>query len=42
MKIIAVIERPAIIGQILDHLGILTPAPSLRAPPDPPGGLVDG
>jgi hypothetical protein len=45
MKVIAVIEpacadtadrRPAIIRQILDHLGLSTAAPSFRAPPDPP------
>ncbi len=49
MKIIAVIEpacadtadrRPTIVRQILDHLGILTPTPSLRAPPGPPDGLA--
>jgi len=33
MKVIAVIERPAIIRQILDHLGFPTAAPQLRAPP---------
>ncbi len=36
----AKIERPAVVRQILDHLAILTPAPSLRAPPDPPDGLA--
>jgi hypothetical protein len=36
MKVIAVIERPAIIRQILEHLGLSTAAPSFRAPPDPP------
>jgi hypothetical protein len=36
MKVIAVIERPAIIRQILDHLGLPTESPQLRAPPDPP------
>jgi hypothetical protein len=35
MKVIAVIERPAVIRQILDHLGFPAAAPSLRAPPDP-------
>ncbi len=40
MKNIAVIERPTIVRQILDHLGILTSAPSLRAPPDPPDRLA--
>ncbi len=45
--IIAVIEQPAVVRQILDHLGLPTGAASLRAPPDlpvrgtqagPPGG----
>jgi hypothetical protein len=49
MRVIAVIERPAVIRRILDHLGLPTGAPSLRAPPDlpvrgtqagPPGGRV--
>ena len=49
MKIIAVIEpacadtadrRPAIIRQILEHLGLSTAAPSFRAPPDPPNDLA--
>ena len=40
MRVIAVIERPAVIRQILDHLGLPTGAPSLRAPPDAPGGQV--
>ena len=35
MRVIAVIERPAIIRQILDHLGLPMGAPSLRAPPAP-------
>ena len=38
MKIISVIERPAVIRQILDHLGLPTVTPSLRAPPDAPDG----
>jgi len=38
MKILAVIERPAIIRQIFAHLGLPAVAPSLRAPPDPPDG----
>lgn len=38
MKIIAVIERPAVVRQILDHLGLPAVAPSLRAPPDLAGG----
>ena len=47
MRVIAVIERPAVIRQILDHLGLPTAAPQLRAPPalpdrgtpaGPPGG----
>ena len=40
MKIISVIERPAVIRQILDHLGLPTVTPSLRAPPDAPDGLA--
>jgi len=40
MKVIAVIERPAVVRQILAHLGLPTATPSLRAPPDPPDGLV--
>ena len=41
MKAIAVIERPAIIRRILDHLGLpTTPPPSLRAPPDARDDLV--
>jgi hypothetical protein len=38
MKILAVIERPAIIRQFLAHLGLPAVAPSLRAPSDPPDG----
>ena len=38
MKIIAVIERPVVVRQILDHLGLPAVAPNLRAPPDPAGG----
>jgi len=33
-KVVAGIERPAVVRQILDHLGLPTAAPSLRAPPD--------
>ena len=40
MKVIAVIDRPAVIRQILEHLGLSTAALSLRAPPDPPDGLA--
>lgn len=40
MRVIAVIERPAVIRRILDHLGLSYVPPSLRAPPDPPGGQV--
>ena len=29
-------RRPAVIRQILAHLGLPTAAPSFRAPPDPP------
>jgi len=38
MKIIAVIERPAIVRQILAHLGLPAATPRLRAPPDLPEG----
>jgi hypothetical protein len=38
MKVIAVIERPAIVRQILAHLGLPSIVPRLRAPPDPPEG----
>ena len=38
MKILAVIDHPAIVWQILDHLGLPAGAASLRAPPDPPDG----
>jgi len=40
MKILAVIERPAVVRQIPKHLGLSTGAPSLRPPPDPPDGLA--
>jgi hypothetical protein len=40
MRVIAVIERPAVIRQILEHLGLPTGAPSLRAPPAAPEGQV--
>jgi len=40
MRIIAVIERPAVVRQILGHLGPPTSAASLRMPPDPPEGLA--
>jgi hypothetical protein len=36
MKVIAVIERPAIVRQILDHLGLPTIVAKLRAPPELP------
>jgi hypothetical protein len=45
MKVIAVIEpacadtadrRPAVVRQILDHLGLPSAAPRFRAPPDSP------
>jgi len=43
MRVIAVIERPAVIRQILEHLGLPTGAPSLRAPPPgPPDGVATG
>jgi hypothetical protein len=31
-------RRPAVVRQILAHLGLPTATPSLRAPPDPPDG----
>jgi hypothetical protein len=40
MKLISVIERPSVLRQILDHLGLPAGAPRLRAPPDPAGGQV--
>ncbi len=40
MKVIVVIERPAVVRQLLDHLGLPTAAPRLRAPPDPPDNLA--
>lgn len=38
MKVIAVIERPVVVRQILEHLGLPAASPSLRAPPDLAGG----
>ena len=40
MKAIAVIERPAVVRQILDLLGLPTAPLSFRAPPDQPDGLA--
>jgi hypothetical protein len=40
MKVIAVIERPAAVRQILHHLRLPTTAPSLRVPPDQTKGLA--
>ncbi len=40
MKVLAVIERPAVVQQILDHLVLPAVAPSLRAPPDLTTGLA--
>ncbi len=40
MKVIAVIERPAVVRQILDHLSLPSGAVSLRAPPDQTNGLA--
>ena len=39
MRVIAVIERQTVVRQILEHLGLPTRAPSLRAPPDQTNGL---
>ena len=36
MKVIAVLERPPLVRQILTHLGLPTAAPGFRAPPAPP------
>jgi len=33
-------RRPAVIRQILDHLGLASTPPSLRAPPGPPDALA--
>ena len=38
MKIIAVIEKPPVVRQILAHLGLPIATRSLRAPPDLPEG----
>jgi hypothetical protein len=35
-------RRPAVVRQILAHLGLPTGAPSFRAPPDPPDGVPAG
>jgi hypothetical protein len=40
MRVIAMIERPAIIRQILDHLDLPIESPQLRAPPEPPDALA--
>ena len=40
MKVLAVIERPAVIRRILGHLGLPFATPRLRAPPDPPEDLT--
>jgi hypothetical protein len=40
MRVIAVIERQTVVRQILEHLGLPTRAPSLRAPPDQTNGLA--
>jgi len=42
MKVIAVLERPPLVRQILTHLGLPTAAPGFRAPPAPPDGLPAG
>jgi len=42
MKVIAVLARPPLVPQILDHLGLPTAAPSFRVPLDPPDGLPAG
>ncbi len=40
MKVIAVNEQVAMVRQILNHLGLPAGAPSLRAPPVQPDGVV--
>ena len=40
MKVLAVIERPEVVRQVLAHLGLPTAAPGLRAPPEQPDGLA--
>jgi len=40
MKVITVIERPAVVRQVLAHLGLPIAVPSFRAPPDPPDALA--
>jgi hypothetical protein len=40
MKVLAVIERPTVVRQIPDPLGLPTTAPGLRAPPDQPASRV--
>ena len=40
MTVITVIEQPAVIRQILDHLGLPTGAVNLRAPPDQTASLA--
>jgi hypothetical protein len=40
MKVIAVIERPALVRQILDHLGLPRESPQLRSPPGPADALA--
>ena len=35
MKIVSLIERPAVLQQILGHVGLLAMIPSLRAPCHP-------
>ena len=39
-KVVVVMERPAVVRQILDHLGLPTAAPSIRAPAAPPDSLA--
>ncbi len=40
MKVLAVIEQPAVVRQILKHLGLPAGAPSPRAPPDQPDDVA--
>ncbi|OGB95677.1 MAG: hypothetical protein A2Z31_08280 [candidate division NC10 bacterium RBG_16_65_8] len=34
MRVIAVIEQPAVVRQLLDHLGIAVPSRADRSPPE--------
>ena len=40
MPVLAVIERPEVVRQILDHLGLPVPPRGCRSPPEPARGLT--